>query len=150
MSKVGKTEDQDAALPRRTWVYLSLLLIVLISSFWVGAQVVGVVLAVLFPPMPPVPPQAVEQQARASSEGDSVWVFEIRASACDVAAFYALRGHCDWYHDCTQPVPTLTRAARCEGVQSFSVFKMRWQAVSASHAADPNMTVLTLTRRILW
>jgi hypothetical protein len=150
MSSAGRTEAETAALPRRIWLYLGILLIVLIGGFFIGVQVLGVVLAALFPPMPPVPLQAVEQQVRVSSEGDSVWVFEVRASACDVAAFYESLGRCDWYHDCAQPVPTLMRAARCEGLLPFSVFRMRWEAVIASHATEPNATVLTLKRRILW
>ncbi|XWX04735.1 hypothetical protein VZO05_04095 [Aggregatilineales bacterium SYSU G02658] len=150
MSSAGKTEADDAPIPRRIWFYLVGLLIVLIGGLFIGAQVLSVTLAALFPPLPPVPNGALEQRIDVDAQGDQVWTYEVGEDACAVTRFYEQIGQCERYHDCAQHIPSLTRVSVCRGTQPFSQFQMRWQAVAASHPTEPNVTVLTVSRRILW
>lgn len=152
MSSAGRIEDEaiDAPIPRRVWLLLLMLLVVLVSGLLIGAQVVSVALAGLFPPMVPLPPNAVERSAGVDREGDQVWTFEVPANACVVADFYAQVGRCELLYACAEHVPSLTRVAQCEGTQAFSQFQMRWWATITSHITEPEVTTLTLRRRILW
>lgn len=152
MSSSGRAEavEDDAPIPRRVWLYLLGFLVVLISGLFIGVQVIGVMLAALFPPLPPLPPNAVERSARVDDQGDDVWAFEVTQSACEVADFYSQHGQCELIYDCGGRVPSLTRVAQCEGAQSFSQFQMRWWATLTSHPTELNVTNLTLRRRILW
>lgn len=154
MNSSGKAEievaEDDAPIPRRVWFYLLGLLVVLIGGLFIGVQVIAVMLAALFPPLPPLPAGAWEQSATTDAQGDQVWAYEVSENACAVTAFYEQIGQCVRYHDCEQHLPSLTRVAQCQGVQPFSQFQMRWQVIAASHPTEPNVTVLTVTRRILW
>lgn len=122
----------------------------------VGTRVMSVLAALLFPPMPAVPPNALLVEHEHIAYGVDQWEYRIQQSTnqldvCQTAQFYLDEGgictyevgYCD--QDNTRPRDAL--AATCSGIVEFSSFFMPWEAQIYDY---PDHTRVILSRDITW
>ena len=133
----------------------------LVFALFVGTQVLGVLVAILLPPAPPVPANLTEATHSSAAYGVDEWLYESTVPACDVLAFYQTQPDtvCSvaplWCGDSSDQ--TLSGAAvpgqhvaRCQGITRFSLFAMRWQAVISTADTPGYQTEFRLAREIFW
>ena len=127
----------------------------LLLAVYIGSQVLGILVAILFPPDPPLAGGAALVSHTSSEHGLDDWVYTIAQNPCDVLVFYQEVGaECDVVPaSCaeagTRQFSPNQSLARCSGVMSFSIFAMRWDAgISSGQQSD--QTDLHLSREIFW
>lgn len=156
---VSTPADSDAENTRSPLSIAVLLIagavIVVIALF--GAQLLSILFAILFPPMPPLPENITEIRHTNLSYGVDEWLYDSDARACEVVLFYWENGT-----DCPEvPVPCQglapdepllprTHVAQCSGVQYFSLFAMRWSVNIAADSRDGSKTTFSLLREVFW
>lgn len=149
MSSAGSPES------RIRWLWLALLAgaCAVIFAVTVGAQTVGLLAAIVSPPEPPVPGEAVLVTYASEAHGFDRWEFQVSTGPCDVIAFYVAQGgQCAVRHGwCDGDDPGLLEigVARCIGDVSFSSFALRWRA-DVAVGSDRDTTRLTLEREVSW
>jgi hypothetical protein len=122
-----------------------------------GVQLLSVLYAVLFPPLPPLPSDTRELSYTQKHYGVDEWLYSIHEDACEVAVFYAQAS------PLTCPVPPFCAAnsvvsgldkgmnvSRCGGELAFSAFVMSWNVIIGVDESDANKTVLRLSREVFW
>lgn len=141
-----------------SWL-LILLAIILILALVIGTQVIGVLVAILAPPGPPLPAGAQQMSHINREQGIDEWVYSSRGNACEIVDFYRENdGICEvnvgWCFDEQNLAPRAGSGwqpiATCSADVKFSIFAMRWRAkVSAGHA-ESGQTHIELFREISW
>lgn len=151
MSSAGSPDSEAEIRPARRLPCLAGLLLLLLATLVIGWQVFSVFYAILFPPMPFVPPIVRELSHESPQPGIDRWLFIVDQAGCAVLSEYAVQGlQCRIPPDCATQGQNLTALnATCQGVAEFSIFAMRWTA-TISAAERPEQTMLHLEREILW
>ncbi len=125
----------------------------LVCAATVGLQAAAILMAIVFPPEPPVPEGAVLVAHTNAAHGVDTWRYRINLPPCDMVAFFKEKGGRCVVRDgwCGGADPGLVNigVAQCSGDIAFSVFAQRWQA-RISIGSDQNVTDLTLSREISW
>lgn len=134
----------------------------LVFAVFVGTQVIGVLVAIFFPPLPPLPGNLTVASHTVGDYGVDEWLYESPASACDIVRFYQdQQGVCSiaplWCGDVRTDDPALSgvntpgqHVARCQGEIRFSVFAMRWQAIISTADTPEYETEFRVAREIFW
>lgn len=141
---------------RLPWTILILGVVGLLLAFYIGSQVLGVLVGILFPPTPPLLSNLTLVSHQSDGHGVDEWVYDFDQSPCEVVAFYQSNGgtcevtpdYCqlsdgDSVHMPDQPVAT------CSGESTFSIFAMRWDAIIET-GATPEQTRFRLSREVFW
>jgi hypothetical protein len=140
---------------RPPWAILFLVVVGILLALYIGSQVLGVLVAILFPPVPPLPPTAVQLRHQSAEHGLDEWEYVVSFSPCETVAHFEAGG------TACEVVPGFCRdtgnlpstagqyVATCTGEMTFSIFAMRWDAVITS-AETPEQTYLTLEREVFW
>lgn len=108
--------------------------IVVVVSVLIGVIALPVLAGLVFPPLPPVPPGAVQIAHEPLAYGVDVWTYSTPGNPCDLVSFFAGQGGmCVMY-----PMLTCDGAARdpalldadvvCTGEIAFSQFVAVWEA----------------------
>ena len=145
-----KQKKKNQPLWRR---YLpALLAVVLVVVVIVGTQAGGMLYAILFPPVAPVPVDATEVRYNDHGYGVDEWVYITDETVCEVAQYYIDEGGiCNLPPACNANDSDSyggSATLLCTGQQSFSQFAMRWSAYIND---DPSGgSAFTLTREIFW
>lgn len=146
-----QSEQPRSGIRRRYLLpIIALLLVATCGLVGVGWQAVGIAIALIAPPMPPVPPASQLADTTTDAIGRTIWHYEIEAPACDVLDFYASRGDCTTRITCPDiaNVSVGQRLAHCSSDQTFTNFTMRWEATLTWRAEG--RTNLTLSRFVSW
>jgi hypothetical protein len=144
-------DEEDDFVSLRAWAVVGGLVILICVSLVFAATLLPIFGGILFPPAPPLPPEAVQLSHVQQAHGDDEWQYSMGVSACDVEPFYSAIGTCDVLLPCDArtTLPTNTVAVVCEGQQTFSIFSARWQAILRV-GNEPHLTEIDLSRRVLW
>lgn len=155
MTNAGNPDKPGWKFP---WL-LILLAVVLVLALIIGTQVVGVLVAILAPPEPPLSAGARQLSHSSREQGIDEWVYSSTMNACEIVNFYRESGGiCEvnpvWCFDDQNLAPRAGSGwypvATCSAVHTFSIFTMRWRAkISAGHA-DDGQTHIELSREISW
>lgn len=134
----------------------------LVFALFVGTQVLGVLVAILFPPSPPVPDNLTQVSHTSVAYGVGEWLYETPVSACDIVRYYQdQQGTCSiaplWCGDDRSSDQSFSgvnttgqHVARCYGVIRFSLFAMQWQAIIATADNPEYQTEFRLVSEIFW
>jgi hypothetical protein len=145
-SSTGSPKDQVVTAregARLPWLILIVGIVGLLLALYIGSQVLGVLVGILFPPNPPLPPNVAQVSHQSTEHGVDEWVY-----ASDVVAPDAI---IDYYEaagaDC-ETIPTANQQiTTCSGEKTFSIFAMRWDAVISANAEGSE---LRLSREVFW
>jgi hypothetical protein len=156
MSNVGQDNSvlyntPASNTPKRAGLWLGVLGIAIVFALIIGGQILGVLLAIVFPPRPPMIENAIQTGYSQTSYGVDEWVYRVDTLACDVASYYNTQTTgCFIDNRCQgEQLPTTNaRVAECKGEMIFSQFAMRWVAIVAVDAYNPLTS--TLKREIFW
>ncbi len=147
-NKPGNPSSHDVTregrrLPR------SILVIAIVGfllALYIGTQVVGVLVGILFPPLP-LNVTLITHQS--SEHGMDDWVYNANLSACGIIAFYqSIGADCDVPPESCQN-DTRPLEATCTGASNFSIFAMRWE-VTIRPGEGMEHTDLRLAREVFW
>jgi hypothetical protein len=139
--------------PKPNGLWLGVLGVAILFALIIGGQVLGVLLAIVFPPRPPLIENATQTNYSQTHYGVDEWVYRVDTLACEVASYYnAQTTGCFIDSRCQgeQLLTTNARVADCRGEMMFSQFAMRWVAIVAVDAYNPLTSTLTLQREIFW
>jgi hypothetical protein len=155
MTNAGSPDKSGWKFP---WL-LILLAVILVLTLVIGTQVIGVLVAILSPPEPPLPAGAQQLSHITQEQGIDEWVYASDRNACEVVNFYRENaGICEvdpvWCFDDQNLAPRAgggwQPVATCSAESPFSIFAMRWRAkISAGHA-DGGQTHVEISREISW
>lgn len=146
------SEPQANLDKRRVPIWLWIMPLVFVLALWVTAQSLTWLLALVMPPMPPVPAgvRLLNHETRAS--GQDVWRYE--GDLCQSMAFYAQQDAlCRWYSACPEGGRMMpnTPLGTCQGVQNFAGFGMRWQVqLDSTGAPEQALALVRLSRELSW
>jgi hypothetical protein len=150
-NKPGSPNNQGTTREgsRLPWSILALAIVGFLLALYIGTQVVGVLVGILFPPSPPLPPNVVLITHQSIEHGVDDWVYNANLTTCNVIAFYQSIGA-----DCEVPpescqVETTLSSATCADEMKFSIFAMRWD-VTISPGEDAEHSDLHLSREVFW
>jgi hypothetical protein len=115
----------------------------------------------LFPPLPPLPPDITLIEHIPRDHGVDQWLYRSAEAACSVVVFYQSEGGiCSlWSLDCAgvennAAVPfdedTPNLMGRCIGDESFSIFALRWDVKITADAASDVRTQFWISREVSW
>lgn len=139
---------------RISWSWVALLGMVgvlLCGALVMGVQLIGLFYSVLWPPIPPRPPDITELQYESRAYGVDTWHYGSAASACDIMRFYAdAGGVCQRLSSCYDGDTRLHYGATCRGELAFSQFLMRWRMEIGDSRDSAYTTRFTLSREIFW
>lgn len=128
-------------------------------SLYVGAQVVGVLYGIVFPPNAPLPDGSVQLEHENLAYGVDNWLYGTTEDACRVARFYvAADGICriapniceNSRVDEDETLGSGDNIARCSGTTQFSIFEMSWNVDVAAGYTDEYPTRFRLEREVYW
>lgn len=123
---------------RPSLLVILLLLAVLALAFFIGTNVLGVLYAVVAPPLPPLPPDLTQISHESPAYGVDDWKYSTTQDACDVVQFVQEQGgvcvlapmQCGAYRDAHTDFTIGTSiVARCTGKIDFSIFHEQWSSV---------------------
>jgi hypothetical protein len=119
-------------------------------TWYIGSQVIGVLVAILFPPVPPLPLNLTLVSHQSGEHGLDNWVYDAGQTPCNAVAFYeSVGGSCEITPGYCQDTSTAVQVATCSGEIRFSIFAMRWDVI-ISPVADPEHSELRLSREVFW
>lgn len=152
MNKPGSPSSQNATGEgggRLPWSILALGIVGLLLTLYIGTQVMGVLVGILFPPGPPLPLNITLISYQSSEHGLDEWVYDVSLSTCNVAAYYeSMGGRCEVPPEsCSNDSTPL--AVTCTGESNFSIFAMRWDAI-IEPGGDTEHSNLSLSREVFW
>ncbi len=155
MTSAGSPDESSRKFP---WL-LVLLGVILVLALVIGTQVIGVLVAILSPPEPPLPTGAQQLSHVSVEHGIDEWVYGSDMNACEVVSFYYENdGICVvepvWCFDDQKLAPRAgggwQPVATCSADMTFSIFAMRWRAIISAGHADGGQTHVELSREISW
>lgn len=122
----------------------------LLLAFYIGSQVLGVLVGILFPPTPPLLSNLTLVSHQNDGHGVDAWVYDVAQSPCEVVIFYqSSGGTCEVAPDYCQQSNNIPSVVICSGEVTFSIFAMRWDAV-IDPGATSDQTRLRLSREVFW
>lgn len=128
----------------------------ILAAFAVGVQIISVLYAVLFPPLPPLIDGAELISSTNHDYGVDDWVYSIDQDACSVAEYYVEQGGtCSitpmLCGEISIDVPRFNQhIARCTGDVRFSIFAMRWRTLISTGDQGEPQTIFRLSREVFW
>ena len=140
---------------RPPWSILILGTAGILLALYIGSQVLGVLVGILFPPSPQLPPNATLVSHQSPEHGLDTWEYAVSLSPCDLVAHYETSGAvCEIVaDDCRNlldaPLVSGQQVATCTGEMTFSIFAMRWDAVITT-TEDAAHNRLNLAREVFW
>jgi hypothetical protein len=153
---VVEIDSATRRLPR--WA-LPAALLAFVVALYAASQVVGVLYALVKPPLPPQVEGATELAHSSEVYGADTWAYRAPLLAEDAAAYFAAQGgacsnapfapeqaalFADQFPDAG------THYAYCEGEQAFSRFVMRWRVLISTYDVAAADTRLDVVRQIDW
>jgi hypothetical protein len=165
VSESGQDQTKAPESAARTIPRSILLLAVaaLILAVFVGTQVLGVLFAIVFPPIPPVPDDAIQVSYASTGIDVDEWVYTSDSNVCEIVEFYQARSDVcrllpfscvDRPGGSDAPLAGGSAAGqhigRCLGTTSFSLFAMRWQVIIGTGRAPGASAEFRLVREIFW
>lgn len=159
MSSTGSAEPRrDDAV--RVPVRLIVIGIVTVTlALVIGTQVIGVLYAILFPPVPPLPSETRLISHTNVDYGVDEWLYTVNDAPCDVLRFYRDRADecrvvpllCDPTQPGSETVTAVNQhIARCEAQVQFSIFALRWEVVIGTGASADEPVQIKLDREVFW
>lgn len=151
--------EVDTAVGCRPPLWLILLAFgVVVLAVVIGLQVFGVLYGLLFPPDAPRPDDVVRLAHETIDTQVYEWRYETGLDPCALIAFYEAEGStCSVVSGACQagryvpPLYEVDAFAHCEGVQTFSVFALRWRVtIEPVYRAAPEGSTFTLLSEVLW
>ena len=153
---VVETDSAARSLPR--WA-LPAALLAFVFALYAASQIVGVLYALIKPPLPPLLAGANEIAHTSEVYGLDTWAYRVPMLAEDARSFYESQGG-----ECTtapfSPEQALllgdqfpdagTAYAFCEGTQLFSRFTMHWQVLVSYYDLAAADVRLDVARQIDW
>jgi len=158
MTSAGSPDEAGSAGRRFPWL-LILLAVVLVLALVIGTQIVGVLVAIVAPPEPPVPAGAKQLSYASQEQSIDEWVYASTANACEIVNFYRENGGICivdpvWCFDDQNVSPRAGTGwqpvATCSADVTFSIFAMRWRAKISGGHDDSGQTEVQLSREISW
>ncbi|MBZ0299234.1 MAG: hypothetical protein K8J31_05830 [Anaerolineae bacterium] len=149
-------EPEESGVP---WVALLLGVVALIVVALIGPRLIGVLLAVISPPEPPLPPDVHLLDYSRETYGDDTWIYGTEQDTCDLVAFFRQQGalcplvplRCaQGEQERVQSQDTKDLVALCEANVEFSIFAMHWRFEVPLRSAPGPMLEFTLSRRVFW
>ena len=150
--------DLDASVPFLWWFVLAGIGVFIAGGLAIALQVVPVLFAVAFPPLPPLPDGINERAYENISYGVDRWDYASDRNACAIIAdFEAFGGACPALGTTcfgVQPGDDLEwfgRRITCGGETPFAGFLMQWRATITTAPDDESAeTTFSLRREIFW
>ena len=139
MTSAGSPDEPGWKFP---WS-LILLAVVLVLALVIGTQVIGVLVAILSPPEPPLPADAQQLSHISQEQGIDEWEYGSETNACEVINFYQENdGICQvdpvWCFDDQNLAPRAGSGwqpvATCSADVPFSIFAMRCKRLRSRQA----------------
>ncbi len=148
-------EAQGSRIP--PLILIPLLIVLLGLALYIGANVLGVLFAVIAPPSPPLPPNMTQIEHTSEAYGVDDWKYTTTTDACEVVKSIEQNdGVCLLMPlQCADAQATTgdfqindSLVARCGGKVAFSIFNMQWWA-HVTRNSDTE-TQLELHREVYW
>jgi hypothetical protein len=146
-------EQSSPTAASRRWVFSILLALVGMIAFlgWIGLQATGILVALIDPPMPPVPINT-EFVGTEQLQGRDYWHYRIpEQDVCEAIALYVQEGSCqpDDISFCVTTTDASPIHISCYGDVPFASFTMRWEANLHKNNGDVSWS-LEVSRFIAW
>jgi hypothetical protein len=158
-SSTGSPKDQIALAregARLPWTILIVSLVGLLLALYIGSQVLGVLVGILFPPGPPLPANLMLLSHQAIEHGVDEWVYESADSSPNAILDYyrGMGADCSTAREPLQDpdessLVTKELFATCSGEMTFSIFAMRWDA-AISAGANAVGSEVRVSREVFW
>jgi len=126
----------------------------------IGSQVIGVLYAIFFPPVTPLPEQVTLVSHTSADYGVDDWLYSSTDPACDIVRFYQDNGaqcrvaplYCTGEGQASVVVPNerTQNVGRCEVTQTFSIFALRYEVIVATGSNSDQASQFRLNREIYW
>ncbi|HLV34485.1 MAG TPA: hypothetical protein VKY59_05200 [Spirillospora sp.] len=162
MSTVNAGSPNDHE-PEEGGIPLLLVLVVAVAALIVialiGPRVVGVLLAVIAPPEPPVPPGARLLDYHSEVYGTDTWTYGTEQDICDLVIFFHEQGaYCpvapprcvDESVEGIETGESDDYIATCYRDIEFSIFAMRWRFDLPFRTAPGRLRRFDLSREVFW
>lgn len=158
MSVEGDVAPTPRVRSTRQWMWILGSIGVFVFALVVGVRVIGTLMGVLSPPMPPLPQSSAEAARSTDTYGRERWVYLATSFPDSVVAFYQGMGaECE-----IAPFPpererelwsefpdAATLEAYCTGGERFDRFTMDWQVLVNTIPGDTRSR-LDVVRQINW
>ena len=155
---MSQQEASAAPAPRRIPVLALVLLVAVVAlGIYIGTNVLGVLFAVVSPPLPPLPPGMDAVSHESDSYGVDLWKYTTTGDACEVVQYIQDNGgvcrvapmQCGEYQEDNSGFTVANSVvARCVGSVEFSIFNMQWWAL-IMRQPDTRIS-LELHREVYW
>ncbi|MEP7291202.1 MAG: hypothetical protein ABI835_05435 [Chloroflexota bacterium] len=149
---------QEPGGRRISLLALVLLIAVVGLAAYIGANVLGVLFAVISPPMPPMPLNLTETRHENVAYGVDHWRYTSTENACTLVKYLEENGgECEYAPmQCIEPPEQSTSVAmategivgRCGGRIDFSIFTMTWFGLVIRESETE--VQLQLDREVYW
>ncbi len=126
----------------------------------IGSQVIGVLYAIFFPPVTPLPEQVTLVSHTSADYGVDDWLYTSITPACDIVRFYQANDAqcriaplwCNSEGQASAVIPTERNQniGRCEVTQNFSIFALRYEVVVATGSTPDVVSQFRVNREIYW
>lgn len=160
MNSTGNpSEDIVAPSGERPSLLLVVVSLVLVAvALFVASQIIGVLWALVFPALPPVPPGVTELEYEAEVYGVDSWLYGTSDDACTIVTYYeeaggncrVAPGICEEDAERIDPRSRGENAGRCTGRTEFSLFQMSWEANIATGYEGEHSTHFRVSREVFW
>lgn len=134
--------------------------VAVILAVVIGSQVIGVLYAIFFPPVAPLPEQSTLVTHTSADYGVDDWLYTSTMPACDIVRFYIENGTqcrvaplwCTGEGESSAVIPheRNQNIGRCEATQTFSIFALRYEVIIATGATLDEVSQFRLNREIYW
>lgn len=155
---MSQQEASAAPPPRRLPVLVIVLLVAVVAlGIYIGTNVLGVLFAVVSPPLPPVPPGLEAVSHTSESYGVDLWKYTTKGDACEIVQFIQDSGgvcrvapmQCGEFRENHSDFSIADSVvARCVGSVDFSIFNMQWWALVLRQ--PDTSTNVELHREVYW
>ncbi len=133
---MAEINSEAPAVARRPPLLVIVLLIAVVAlAIYIGTNVLGVMYAVIAPPMPPIPPDMTQISYENQAYGVDLWKYASTGDACALVQYVENNGgacliapmQCGEYRaDHGDFSLENSIVARCTGKVDFSIFHMQW------------------------
>ena len=128
--------------------------VALLFAILVGPRLVGLLSAILSPPLPPIPADVIEVSYEELAYGIDNWTYQTDSNICDLIAFYeSNEGQCPVLPPTCQsgdPQVDQEYLALCTGDIAFAAFMMRWRLEIPHRSSNSTSLNFHLSRQISW
>ncbi|PJF32444.1 MAG: hypothetical protein CUN52_01670 [Phototrophicales bacterium] len=153
--------DDTTSPSEKTGCLLPLWAILLILGIVVACAILSVpvfntLYGIVFPPTPPIPPDAIQTERQVVEHGVEENRYTITQNPCELVRFFiSENGTCEVFWDFCEAdtFPTYNRSfipfASCQGISPAGVFAVRWK-VEIDLLSPPDQTAFRMSHEVLW